>query len=414
MLNTQRVPYISVPVIVCAASLMGAGRADAGTEYFLEAHFERTVHRAMGGVEVALDPRTPAISALNEHFDLTILEADIYTTLSEGLSAYSLFVDLYDNNIDRDFDTSEDFEEAAAELEDLSERIVGDQYNFEAHARLDALHLIIPLGNFSLGVGAYSELTAGSLFTAPQKIEVVDNGVTTFIDLGESVDLLAIGARMDIGGFASLGTAFSLSDALHLGVGGTARVFQRNLWEEFRLTAQAQIRNAGDVDVQPEDPVKLRGIGVGVDLYTVLQQEFRNIELRYGLRIEDVFKWIKNGDEDAFFVPPRLALGFALSPRDHRLTFGLDLERVETGSPTAELGFSFLVGPPIINMAPAFGIILNNRDYTGAELDPAVTFGLRMQLSVVRLALVGEFQTASNAFNAGLSVGVSYWSREVW
>lgn len=403
-MRTVRDSALVVATLVCGLfTFVTPALANNGP--YLEQRFEATRYRGMGGAEIALDPSTPANGALGGGFELTILSVDAYSTLSEGIRAAQLGYDIYNTEFQRDLQNEQDLRTLEAQISDISDRIVGDEFHLELHGRVEFMNALINTESLSIQLGAYSELLGGGRFVTPSQVELVENPSDTYIDFGNDTRVFRGGARMDTGAFVGLGTMIPVGENFRFAFGGRVRGFYRILLEEIRVDVDAEVRNSADIDF--DEPSTIRGYGAGLDLYTSMHFSEDLTGFRVAAYIEDVLTYVAQ-DNDNFFVPPRVGVGMSWVSSDEAFTFALDLERVETLDPSVQLGLSYRAGSEKIGLTPMFGAVLNHRDITGTTLPPTLTLGLRLSAGIVHIATVAEVRTGDPSFNGGLSFALAF------
>src|SRR5690625_1986460 len=394
-----------VMVCLCVATTVNA----AGQ--YLEMRFERSEYRAQGGVDIVLDPSTPANGALGGGLKARILNIDIYTTLSEGRRAYKLGYDIWQADFPGRLDSDDDLAQLQRDIEDLTNRVKGDNFLLELHTRIDLLNFMINKGPWTVQLGGYAEFLSGAHLEVPQKLELIEVP-DTYIDIGTSQRLMRAGGRGDAGFSLGVGYAIPFADKnVQWSLGGRIRGFYRFSMPEHAVTANAHIYDETDIHY-PKDVDFLHGWGVGLDFYTTLHFSEDLTGFRVGAYVEDLIKVVSPGDGTGFFVPPRLGVGFAWISPDGKLTVGTDLERVETfkpkWKPTWQTGIAYRLGNEKLYVAPKAGFIFNHRNIVNAHLSPAVTGGLEINLAAVKIVGAIEYHTATRAVNAAASLGVGF------
>lgn len=386
--------------------MLSSGLAWAAGQY-LEMRFERSRYRAMGGVDIVNDYSTPANGALGGGLRLTVLGIDMYSTVSEGFRAARFGYDLWETTLPDGLSTEDDLRELEEHLTDLVNRVKGSTFHLELQTRVDLLNFMINKGPWTVQIGGYSEGLGGARFHTPRRIQFVDAGADSYVDIGEDIHLLRAGARLDNGVALGVGYAIPFNErATQLAVGARFRGFYRVSLPEHSVSSNAHIRTENDITF-PREVSMERGWGFGLDLYTTLHFSEDLTGFRVGAYVEDVVTHVWRGDKN-FFVPPRFGVGFAWISPDGKFTIGSDLERVEamrpTWTPTWQIGMSYRAGNEGFAIVPKLGFILNHRDIVTTDLSPAMTGGLELNLGVMNLGMVAEYHTATKAVNGGLSL----------
>lgn len=391
-------------------TMLCAGVVAQAAGQYLEMRFERSQYRAMGGVDIVNDYSTPANGALGGGLRLTVFGFDLYSTLSDGLRASRLGYDIWDTTYPGTLETEDDMRELGAMIQNIADQVTGSTFHLEMQTRADLLNFMINKGPWTIQVGGYMEGLAGARFHTPNRIQVVTANDDPYLDLGEPIHLIRAGARLDSGVALGVGYAIPLDEKTQLAIGARLRGFYRVALPEHSVYANAQIRSETDITF-PREVDMQRGWGMGLDLYTTLHLNDDLTGFRVGAYIEDVVTHVWRGDRN-FFVPPRVGIGAAWISPDGNFTIGSDLERVETfrpqWQPTWQIGMGYRLGNDFFGVVPKVGFILNHRNIVTADLSPAVTGGLDLDLGVVHLATVFEYHTATRKVNSGLSIMFGY------
>lgn len=396
--------------VLCAfllsSMLLPAASASAKDQY-LEMRFERTRYRAMGGVDIALDPSTPANGAIGGGLKLTVFGFDIYATLSEGIRAYRTGRDTWDTAFSADLDTLEGLETLQTQVDDFMRGFKGESFYLEFHNRIDLLQALINRGPWTIQVGAYSETLGGARAWVPQQIQLVEDSTNGhYLDFGGRTTLLRAGARTDVGASLGAGITIPFAERFRVAVGARGRGFYRVSLPEHVAVVNAQVRSQDDVDF-PTELRQQQGWGIGVDLYSTIQFSEDLTGVRLALYVEDVLKYVDvNAQDKSFITPPRFGLGVAYVSLDSRFTIGADVERIETWDPSFQLGMSYRAGQRAAHFIPKLGFTMNHRDIMGTELSPTITTGLDINVGPALFSGAMEYQTATGAFNAGLAISL--------
>lgn len=393
--------------VLCCALILGSFASVHAAGQYLEMRFERAQYRGQGGVDIAIDPSTPANGALGGGLKVRILSIDTYATVSEGKRAYKLGYDIWDAGLPDAIETSGDLEMLEEDIRRLADRIKGETFLLELHTRIDLLQFMINKGPWTVQLGAYAEFLSGANFEVPEKLELVE-GRDTYLDIGSSRRLLQAGGRGDAGFSLGVGYAIPFADNnVQWALGARMRGFYRFSMPEHGVYMNAQIRDENDISY-PTDINFQHGWGIGVDFYTTLHFSDDLTGFRVAAYVEDLVTVVARGDK-SFFVPPRFGVGFAWISRDGNFTIGTDLERVETFTPkwqpTWQSGLSYRLGNESFSIIPKAGFILNHRNIVNPLVSPAVTGGLEINLAVLKLVGAIEYHTATGAVNAAVSIG---------
>lgn len=392
---------------LCCVLILGSFASAHAAGQYLEMRFERAEYRAQGGVDIVLDPSTPANGALGGGLKMRILSIDTYATVSEGRRAYKLGYDIWDSNFPERLETTDDLAAMRDEIQRLADRIKGETFLLELHTRIDLLNFMINKGPWTVQFGAYAEFLSGANFEIPEKLELVE-GSDTYLDIGSPRRLLMAGGRGDAGFSLGVGYAIPFADNnVQWAVGGRVRGFYRFSMPEHAVTLNAHIRSEADVSY-PTDIEHQHGWGLGVDFYTTLHFSEDLTGFRVGAYVEDLITVVARGDK-SFFVPPRFGVGFAWISPDGKFTVGTDLERVETfkpkWQPTWQSGLSYRLGNERLSVIPKAGFILNHRNIVNPDISPAITGGLEFNLMVMKIVGAVEYHTATRSVNAAVSLG---------
>lgn len=395
---------LAVVFLCVAASASAAGQ-------YLEMRFERAEYRAQGGVDIVLDPSTPANGALGGGLKARILSIDMYATVSEGRRAYKLGYDIWDSEFPDHLDSDDDLAQLQTDINDLARRIKGEDFLLELHTRIDLLNFMLNKGPWTVQLGGYAEFLSGANMVVPEKLDLVQ-GQDTYLDIGRSQRLLRAGGRGDAGFSLGVGYAIPFADSnVQWSLGGRVRGFYRFSMPEHAVTANAHIYDEQDIHY-PTDIDFLHGWGVGLDFYTTLHFSEDLTGFRVGAYVEDLVKVVAPGDGKGFFVPPRFGVGFAWISPDGKFTVGTDLERVETfrpkWQPTWQSGIAYRLGTDALYVTPKAGFILNHRNIVNAHVSPAITGGLEINLVALKVVGAVEYHTATGAVNAAASLGIGF------
>lgn len=376
-------------------------------DQYLEMRFERSRHRAMGGVDIAIDHTTPANGAIGGGTKLTVLGFDLYSTLSEGIRAYRTGRDVWETGFNTDLDSVEGLETLQEQVSAFVNDVNGKSFYLELHNRIDLVQALFNKGPWTVQLGAYSETLGGARAWVPQQIRLVDGGGgDQYIDFGSRTTLVRAGARTDVGGSLGAGITLPLAEKFRLAVGARGRGFYRISLPEHVAVVNAEVRSSADVEF-PTKIEQQHGWGIGVDLYSTIQFSEDLTGFRIAAYMEDIFKYVDRGDK-TFVSPPRFGLGMAWVSEDSNFTVGADVERIESLDPTFQVGMSYRAGTKAAYFTPKLGFTMNHRDIMGTELSPTITTGLDVTVGPAFFSGAMEYQTATKAFNAGLSLSLGF------
>src|SRR5699024_5964261 len=252
-----------VSALGCLAWLCVCTTAFAAGQY-LEMRYERSEYRAQGGVDIALDPSTPANGALGGGLKVRILSIDTYATLSEGRRAYRLGYDIWESDFPERLEGDDDLAELREDINAYGRRIKGDDFLLELHTRIDLLNFMVNKGPWTIQMGAYAEFLSGAHFEIPEKLDLVQ-GTDTYLDIGSSKRLARAGGRGDAGFALGIGYAIPFADSdVQLSFGARMRGFYRFSLPEHSVVADAQIYGEENIRY-PTDIDYEHGWGLALD-----------------------------------------------------------------------------------------------------------------------------------------------------
>lgn len=358
------------------------------------------------GLGIAADLRNPAVSALEDGWYVTIFSLEAVGNVSEVLDAYQMGKDI---SKFRDAMQQRDYTQLESRKEELRDIFSRANHSLDLRTRADVASLSV--GNKKYGkffLGAYGEGQA-SVRTAPPKekqLNVVRDGTSGYLDIGEDTNFLKFRAYGDAGGLAGYGLSFDLPKKMQISGGIMTRVYNRWYIDDYRVTIKRQLRSENDVQL-PDNISFQSGLNAAIDSAVAFAPNDKYVGVRVVAAVENIpaYQTVDMPGNDGM----KYVLGASIFPF-HALDWDnmvIATEAAYKDGPSLQTGIAVRLGAKMLNLTPRAGLVIHERNLYGETSDLFVC-GLGVKLAILSLAGAYELGLDGDYWNAGGKVGIDF------